>query len=129
VIEFIGDMAFQRPDFIHEFGHGDHHTSLMRTVELDEDGQYIPYTGEVPEWRYEVHDLLDHYVFYPISKWLIDHDGSSFERIAGAVLKFFWGLNCCFPRKDVLLYTIWYLRGCPAVRWWKKIDGEWQVQT
>lgn len=125
-----GKLVFQLPDFKHEFGYGDHHNSLMRTVEVDEEGDYIPWSGDCPpKWRWEVHGLLDYYVFYPISQWLSDKlgDGDSMYSIARAVLGFFWGFNCCFPRKDVVLYTAWYLRGCPAVRVWKKTENGYEV--
>jgi len=132
-IDWISDkLVIIRPGFIHDFGHGDHHTSLMRTVEVDEDGQYIPWTGEnIPNWRIEAHEILDCYFFYPVNQWMWDHLGDCRVRsFLRTILGIFWGLNCCFPVKDVLLYTIWRIRGCPPVQTFERlISGRWLVIT
>jgi len=125
-IEPVGDnLIFILPGFKHDFGDAYHHEAMMRTVEVDEEGEYIPWTGP-NNWKFEAHEILDTYVFYPINQWMWDHLGDRRVRVfLRLILGIFWGLNCCFPPKDVLFYTIWGIRGYPAVQVLKKVDGKW----
>jgi len=118
------DLVFVMPGFIHDFGDPYHHESMMRAVELGEYG-YMPGSGPA-EWKFVMHEVLDDYVFYPINNYLNKRFGDGgFYQLLRSVLGFFWGLNCNFPTKDVILYTAWDFRGCPAVQVLKKRDGKW----
>ncbi len=101
----------RRMPFEHEYGDRFHHMSMMRTVELDEDGDFIPFTGP-SNWRFVVHEFLDSWVFYPVRDWMSKWIGDNgvYDTLRG-VLGFFWGFNCGFPPRDVALYTVWHLRG------------------
>ena len=119
------NLIFVMPDFIHEFGDRGHHMSMMRTVDYDEEEGYIPGTGP-PNWRFEVHEVLDHYIFYPIAKWISKFVGDNdFGQLLRVLLGFFWGLSCAFPARDALRYTIWTLHGCKALAVYRKVAGKW----
>jgi len=118
------DLVFIMPGFIHDFGDPWHHQSMMRTAELGEYG-YVPGTG-APEWKFIMHEVLDDYVFYPVKNYLNKRfgDGELYQFLR-TILGFFWGFNCSFPAKDVVLYTAWDFHGCPAIQVLKKRDGKW----
>lgn len=108
----IGNEVWYWPSFVHEFGNSAHHTSMIRTSDLDEYGAPIPGTGP-SDGRYAVHKFLDAWIFYPLMHWLKDWVGDNeIYYLLRTILGFFWGLNCGFPPRDVALYTVWYLRGC-----------------
>lgn len=113
------------PGFRHETGDAGHHMSMMRTVDVDEDGDYIPGTGP-SNLRFWLHEFLDDYFFYPTQRWMLNWMGNNkIEHIFRMILGFFWGLNCGFPPRDVALYTVWTMRSCPPIFVYEKIDGEW----
>jgi len=119
------NLVYVMPEFIHEFGDSAHHMSMMRTVDYDEEEGYIPGTGP-PNWRFEVHEVLDYYIFYPISHWISDVVGDNdVGQLLRNLLGFFWGLNCGFPARDVVLYTAWTLRGCKPRAVFRKFADEW----
>ena len=122
----MGELAAQLPDFIHDFGYAGHHGALMRTAERDEDGDYVEWTGLCSNAAFEIHEVQEAYFLYPARRWLQARDARSIYKL-DILLVFLWGFVCRFPARDVLLYTLWALRGAPAVRWWKKVDGEWIV--
>jgi hypothetical protein len=125
-INWVGDdKVFIMPDFIHEIGDRFHHMSIMRTVELDEEGDFIPGTGP-KEWRFKLHEFLDAWFFYPLRD-LVEkkHKDSDVYQRFRTILGFFWGLNCGFPFPDVVRYTLWDWRGCPALAVFKRIEGTW----
>ena len=122
------DTVFIMPDFIHEFGDPFHHMSLTRTIELDEDGDFIRGTGP-SNLRFWIHELLDDIFFYPAQSWLRKWMGDNkIETVAREILGVFWGLNCGFPARDVALYTVWCFRCCPPRAVFKK-KGELWVRT
>ena len=117
------------PGFRHETGNAIHHESMMRTVELDEDANFIPGTGP-SNLRFWIHELLDDYFFYPAQKFIRDYIGDN--ALGGAIrdiLGFFWGFNCGFPPRDVALYTIWVMRSAPPIFVYEKIDGKWMLEV
>lgn len=115
-----GDYRVSWPSFVHEFGDRFHHMSLTRTIEIDEEGDFIPGTGP-PEWHFKIHEFLDDVVFYPITHWLTEYigDNDTYSLLRG-ILAFFWGFNCGFPAEDIVRYTAWYFRGCKAT--WTKLS-------
>lgn len=121
--ECVGNLVFEMPWFIHDFGDDAHHVSMMRTAKLGKYG-YIPGTG-VPEWRFIIHEILDDHIFYPVNNYLrrCFGDGEAYQFLR-SVLGFFWGLNCNFPFRDVVLYTAWDFHGCPAVKVWPTEEFE-----
>jgi len=126
--EYVGKLVFEMPWFLHEFGDDAHHASMMRTAKMGKYG-YIPGTGP-PKWRYLIHVFLDDYLFYPLRNLLQRRygDGKTYNFLR-TVLGFFWGLNCAFPPRDVVLYTIWDFRGCRAVKVWDRGDFEEALAT
>ena len=121
------NLVYMMPDFIHEFGDSAHHMSMMRTVDYDEEEGYVPGTGP-PNWRFEVHEVLDYYIFYPIAKWIhkfVTWGDNDLGQLLRNLLGFFWGLNCAFPARDVLRYTIWTLHGCKPRAVFRKFAGQW----
>jgi len=126
LLEKVKDnLIFVLPGFKHDHGDPYHHRSMMRTVLVDKEGEYVPWTGP-PHWKFEIHEILDAYIFYPINKYLMKRfgDGKTYHFLRN-ILGFFWGFNCNFPPKDVVLYTAWSFHGCPALQVLKKIDGKW----
>ena len=113
----MGNHVYQFPTFIYEYGNAFHHMSMMRTVDVDEEGDFIPGTGP-RKFRFQLHEFLDGWVFYPIQAYIKERYGYD-SRLGGvlrAILGFFWGLNCGFPLRDVVLYTAWALHGCKPVK-------------
>ena len=112
VAEIWSKYIWIEPAFIHDFGDAFHHTSVK----------------EAPEWRYIIHEFLDDYLFYPAQKFLRDHVEDytynlyNFLRI---ILGFFWGLNCGFPLRNVVLYTAWCFHGCHRIMLNKKVFKNW----
>lgn len=126
MIEDLGELVFQMPDFIHEFGHNGHHGALMRTADRDEDGGYVEWTGLCSNAAFEIHEIIEEYLLYPARNWLRDRDACSIYKL-DILLSFLWGFVCRFPAKDVVLYTIWEIRGCPAIKAWKKTENGYEV--
>lgn len=122
------NLIYIQPNFIHEFGWLGHHTSLMRTCEIDEEyGGWIHGTGP-SRARFRLHEALDDYFFYPAQSWLRKYFGyGRLFRISRAILGFAWGFNCGFPARDVALYTMWVLRGCAPRAVYHRIAGEWLI--
>jgi len=108
------------PTFVHGFGDGGHHMSLMRTITYDEEEGYIPWTGLMSNAAMVVHEVIDHYLLYPVQKMMRHMDGHWTYGIARTILNAAWGLNCRFPAKDVLQYCIWWIRDGA----YKKIKAE-----
>jgi len=115
----VGKHIYQMPDFIHDFGDRYHHMSMMRTAKIDEEyGGYLPNEGPA-NWRLVIHVTLDDLIFYPIRDWLKKHVGDNeVSSVLRSVLGFFWGFNCNFPPRDVVLHTAWELHGCKPIRVW-----------
>jgi hypothetical protein len=119
------DEIHIKPPFLHEYGDDAHHWSMVRTCDFDEDGCPIRGTGP-SNGRYALHEALDLWVFYPLQRWIVKHfgDNKTYERLR-IILGFFWGLNCGFPFRDVVLYTVWSCRDCAHKTVFEKIDGKW----
>lgn len=125
VNKITNKLIYVMPDFIHEFGDSAHHWSMTRTCEYDEEDDLIPGTGP-SNLRYWLHELLDDYIFYPLSHWISDVVGDNdLGQLLREILGFFWGFNCGFPARDVVLYTAWTLRGCKARAVFKRREGKW----
>jgi len=119
--ENVGNLVFEMPWFIHEFGDEWHHASLMRKCARDDDGDYVWSTAP-RKWRFIIHEFLDLNFFYPFRRWLRENDGRKINILDDWLLTPFWGINCGFPFRDVVLYTMWCIHGCPAVKVWKSED-------
>lgn len=82
-------LTFEIPEFIHEFGDDTTHTfrgSLRRHLAAEK--VLIKLRG----WLIECGDALPSY------------------KSLNALLDLFFGLNCNFPLKDIILYMIWTLK-------------------
>lgn len=120
------NLVYIMPYFIHEFGDPFHHMSLTRTIDLNEDGDFIRGTGP-SNFRFWIHELLDDLFFYPAQKWLSKWMGDNkIERFFREILGFFWGINCGFPLRDVALYTVWCFRGCKPLAIFERHSGTWK---
>lgn len=119
------NCVFVMPEFIHEIGGPGHHMSMRRTCDFDEDSNWIAGTGP-SNLKWWLHEFLDDYIFYPIKHALGKTlgDGTLYD-ILSNILGFFWGLNCCFPARDVALYTAWVFRGCKPRAVYKRREGKW----
>lgn len=128
IVRISDKLIWVMPGFKHDFGDPFHHMSMMRTVDVDEDGDFIPGTGP-SNLRFWIHEFLDDYIFYPIrnsmEKWIGDNE---VYHILRTFLGFFWGFNCGFPARDVALYTVWTMRSAPPLFVYNKIDGEWILE-
>lgn len=127
------------PKYVYEFGDPIHHMSMLRTVKIDENDEYIIGTGP-SNLRFRIHVILDDLIFYPINNFSKHHIHDAYirgrktlkqlhgkrrkrmlrlmktswklHRFLRTILGFFWGINCGFPLRDVALYTVWFHRGC-----------------
>lgn len=119
----IGDQVFRTVHFVHGFGDRAHHMSMMRTCDLDEDEGYVPGTGP-SNLRFWFHEFLDDLVFYPIRDWMENWiKDNKLYRFLRTILGFFWGFNCAFPPRDIVLFTIWEFRGMDYKKVWDVEDN------
>lgn len=109
MIVHVGKHTYQMPDFIHDFGNEFHHNCP----------RINPHTQpSVRNWiEAELHEIIEAWLLYPLSKFLIDNDGRSIGLLRSP-LSFLWGIVCGFPLRDVILYTIWEIQGCKPIRVW-----------
>jgi hypothetical protein len=116
------------PGFLHDFGDEFHHSSLMRTCPRDEDADYDFKNWRNPprKWRFEFHELIEGWLLYPLRKFITIDDGRNIK-ILDIPLSFIWGLVCGFPLKDVILYTVWFARGCKAIQVWKQTEKGYEI--
>jgi len=130
-LERVGREIYVMPGFIHDFGYEGHHGSLMRTCPRDEDGDYDLKAWRVRprNWRMDLHEFLDEVFFYPFRRWLNKRDGLLIHSLDDWLLTPLWGINCGFPLKDVLLYSIWNLHGCKPIQVFEKTKAGWYRQT
>ncbi len=114
----VGKLIFQMPDFIHDFGHREHHNVPAANSEMEH---------TIRNWvKIELHELIEHYLLYPARNWFTARDARSIYKL-DTLLGFIWGFVCGFPAKDILLHTLWDMRGCPAVRVWKKTEDGYVI--
>lgn len=107
----IGNLVFEMPTFIQEFGYREHHNVPV----------YNPY--QEPTVRNyvfgELHEIIEHYLLYPLRSFIQKNDGRSIK-LLDIPLGFIWGFVCGFKPRDIFLHTVWTIRGCPAHRVWKE---------
>ena len=114
----VENLVFQMPDFIHDFGWREHHNVPAANTEMEH---------TVRNWvQIELHEHIEHYLLYPARSWLTGQDGRAIYKLDIA-LSFLWGFICGFPPKDIVSYTIWKIRGCGAVKVWKKTINGYEI--
>jgi len=93
IVRIYDDLIYIMPGFEHDYGDPFHHMSMMRTVDLDDAGDFIPGTGP-SKLQFWLHELLDDIIFYPLQDLMKIYIGDNkvYETLR-AILGFFWGLN------------------------------------
>ena len=106
-----GDLVFEMPTFIQDFGHRGHH-NVPAYNPAQEHTVRVLVQGKL-------HEAIEYYLLYPLRTFFQKNDGRS---IAGldVLLSLVWGFVCGFEPRHVLQYFIWELKGCPAYRVWKR---------
>lgn len=104
-------MIITDPPFVHCFGHDNNCKNTL----------CHEYRGS-----FNRHRTVERILVFLRERILLGIIGDAFPlyELLHSFIGIFFGFNCSFPKKDIALYTIWYLKGCKPQSVKEETTGE-----